>query len=122
MDKLLDLIDSIKQLIPDQKYIELMAALSEATGHGNEDDDWKQFHDHLLEQEDHLHKHIPMACWDEDTPYRRLPYLLLMSIEHLGFQVEDLEKQVLWAVSKARHCEERNEKQALSRRWAEVTE
>lgn len=32
MDKMLELIDSIKQNIPDQKYIELMQALAEVKG------------------------------------------------------------------------------------------
>jgi hypothetical protein len=131
MDKLLELIDSIKQSIPDQKYIELMQALAEV----NRGTDRARLQlNRMTEFVDrrknstNLCTYLPVDFFmlDEedvsDVDLDKITMMLLVSLEHLLEKVTQLEQDVLWAVTHAQYSRKNISGRVLESRWNMVLE
>jgi hypothetical protein len=129
MDKLLELIDSIKQTIPDQKYIELMQALAEV----NRGTDRARLQLNRMSEfvdrrknTTNIYNYLPVDFFmlDEDEISDRdldkITMMLLVSIEHLLEKVKQLEQDVLWSVTQAQNSRKNLSHRDLEHRWMMV--
>jgi hypothetical protein len=129
MDKLLELIDSIKQSIPDQKYIELMQALAEV----NRGTDRARLQLNRMSEfvdrrknTTNIYNYLPVDFFmlDEDEISDRdldkITMMLLVSIEHLLEKVKQLEQDVLWSVTQAQNSRKNLSHRDLEHRWMMV--
>lgn len=129
MDKLLELIDSIKQTIPDQKYIELMQALAEVN-RGTyrarlQLNRMSEFVDRR-KNTTNIYNYLPVDFFmlDEDeisdADLDKITMMLLVSIEHLLEKVKQLEQDVLWSVTQAQNSRKNLSHRDLEHRWMMV--
>jgi hypothetical protein len=129
MDKLLELIDSIKQSIPDQKYIELMQALAEV----NRGTDRARLQLNRMSEfvdrrknTTNIYNYLPVDFFmlDEDeisdADLDKITMMLLVSIEHLLEKVKQLEQDVLWSVTQAQNSRKNLSHRDLEHRWMMV--
>lgn len=129
MDKLLELIDSIKQTIPDQKYIELMQALAEV----NRGTDRARLQLNRMSEfvdrrknTTNIYNYLPVDFFmlDEDeisdADLDKITMMLLVSIEHLLEKVKQLEQDVLWSVTQAQNSRKNLSHRDLEHRWMMV--
>jgi len=122
MDRLLELIDSIKQTIPDQTYIDMMAALSEIQKSEDQSDQWQAIPDYIDQQENShlLYRYLPPTCFmdtGDNGDIGRLPFVMIDSLNYLVSKVVKLEQQVIWAVGNAQYAGMRHNKQMLIDQW-----
>ena len=129
MDKLLELIDSIKQTIPDQKYTELMQALAEV----NRGTDRARLQLNRMSEfvdrrknTTNMYNYLPVDFFmlDEDeisdADLDKITMMLLVSIEHLLEKVKQLEQDVLWSVTQAQYSRKNLSHRDLEHRWMMV--
>ena len=129
MDKLLELIDSMKQTIPDQKYIELMQALAEV----NRGTDRARLQLNRMSEfvdrrknTTNIYNYLPVDFFmlDEDeisdADLDKITMMLLVSIEHLLEKVKQLEQDVLWSVTQAQNSRKNLSHRDLEHRWMMV--
>lgn len=129
MDKLLELIDSIKQSIPDQKYIELMQALAEVNrGTGRARLQLNRMSEFVDRRKNttNIYNYLPVDFFmlDEDeisdADLDKITMMLLVSIEHLLEKVKQLEQDVLWSVTQAQNSRKNLSRRDLEHRWMMV--
>lgn len=128
MDKLLELIDSIKQSIPDQKYIELMQALSEVNGTDRARLQLNRMSEFVDRRKNttNIYNYLPVDFFmlDEDeisdADLDKITMMLLVSLEHLLEKVKQLEQDVLWSVTQAQNSRKNLSHRDLEHRWMMV--
>lgn len=111
MDKMLKLIDSIKQNIPDQKYIELMQALAEVKGSDRVRRQFARITKFIERRQNqtHIYRYLPLDVHtldvDEvsDEDLEQITLMLIISIDHLVEKIQQLEQDVLWSVTHAQN-------------------
>lgn len=125
---MLELIDSIKQNIPDQKYIELMQALAEVKGSdrvGRQFARITQFIERRPNQAQ-IYRYLPLDVHtldvDEvsDEDLEQITLMLIVSIDHLVEKVQQLEQDVLWSVTHAQNYRKNLSYRNLEHQWAMV--
>ena len=123
MDTLLELVDSIKQLIPDQTYLDLMRALTEVKGTNHAKLQLARMENYIDHRETRISQYLPdeffMLNEDEvtDEDLDNITLMLLISIDHLLCKVSQLEQSVLWSVSHAQNSRKNLSHRELQNQW-----
>ena len=123
MDTLLELVDSIKQLIPDQTYLDLMRALTEVKGTNHAKLQLARMENYIDHRETRISQYLPdeffMLDEDEvtDEDLDNITLMLLISIDHLLCKVSQLEQSVLWSVSHAQTSRKSLSHRELQNQW-----
>jgi hypothetical protein len=128
MDTLLELIDSIKQAIPDQTYLDLMQALAEVKGTNHARLQLTRMAEFVDRRETQIYKYLPDDFFtldeddisDEDLDH--ITIMLLVSIDHLLKKVDQLEQGVVWSVTHAQNSRKSLSHRDLEHQWMMVRE
>ena len=128
MDTLLELIDSIKQAIPDQTYLDLMQALAEVKGTNHARLQLTRMAEFVDRRETQIYKYLPDDFFtldeddisDEDLDH--ITIMLLVSVDHLLKKVDQLEQGVVWSVTHAQNSRKNLSHRDLEHQWMMVRE